>query len=333
MEKDNWEIFRREHDPAFRVENVVETEDCKVLKFTDRSGDGLLTLYPVFEGVYLMYSDFHMQSYVQGMQNAETFLCLEHCREGRSEIPTSEGSCFLEAGDLRIDTKVHHSGTQYFPLSHYHGITIGFERGKAEEAIHRAMPEIRLDFKELRERYHLNIKPYVLAQDEGVNHIFEELYHVPGRIRKPYYQIKVMELLLYLSALELKEPVEGKPYFYASQVEKVKAAEQLITDHMNQNFTIAELSERFDISETALKKCFSSMFGNSIYAYLKEARLNRAAALLQTESQKKVAEIALMVGYETPSKFAAAFKSMFGKTPGEYRKQIYPESRMEVEEI
>ncbi len=39
---------------------VVETEDCKVLRMNDPSGDGLMTIYRVFDGVYLIYNDFHM---------------------------------------------------------------------------------------------------------------------------------------------------------------------------------------------------------------------------------------------------------------------------------
>lgn len=331
MEKDNWQVFRRDADPRFSVESVVETPDCKVLKVLDPSGDGLLTLYPVFDGVYLMYCDFHMQYFATGNQNADTILCLEHCREGRAEVPFPGGACFLEPGDLRIDQEVHHQGVEDFPLSHYHGITIGFEK-KAEAAICKAMPEISVNFEKIGEKYQLKERPYVLSGDEGIERIFQDLYHVPSQIRKSYFQLKIMELLLYLSGLEVSHLPEERPYFYASQVEKTRAVEKLITENLDQNFTIAELARRFELSETALKNCFRSMYGNSLYAYLKEARMNRAASLLLTDRERKISDIALSVGYSTPGKFSVAFKSVFGKTPGEYRRKIYPESRMQVDE-
>lgn len=332
MEKDNWEVFRKEADPAPRIEPVVETPECMVLKVTDSTGDGLLTLYPVFDGIYLMYSDFHMQLFTSSHQNAETFLCLEHCREGRAEVPFEDGASFLEPGDLRIDSEVHHRGIQYFPLKHFHGITIGFEKGKAEAALKRAFPEFTIDFQKIRSKFNLKEKPYVLSEDEGIEHLFGDLYHVPSQIRKPYFQLKIAEILLYLSCLEVSELPEERPYFYATQVEKTRAVEKLMTENLDQNFTIADLAKRFDLSETALKNCFKSMYGNSIYAYLKEARLNRAASMLLTERDRKVSDIALAVGYSTPGKFSVAFKSMFGKTPGEYRRKIYPESRMKVDD-
>ena len=45
----------------------------------------------------------------------------------------------------------------------------------------------------------------------------------------------------------------------------------------------------------------------------------RAAQLLR-ETDESVAEIARAVGYESQSKFTAAFKEYFGVLPKEYRK-------------
>ena len=47
----------------------------------------------------------------------------------------------------------------------------------------------------------------------------------------------------------------------------------------------------------------------------------RAALLLRQEPHAGVAEIAGRVGYDSASKFAAAFKAVKGKTPLEYRRE------------
>ena len=52
---------------------------------------------------------------------------------------------------------------------------------------------------------------------------------------------------------------------------------------------------------------------------MKEHRMERAAALLR-ETDLSVAEIAGQVGYESQSKFTAAFKEQFGQLPKEYRR-------------
>jgi len=95
-----------------------------------------MTMYRVFDGVYLMYNDFHLKSCISEYQNTETILCIDHCREGRIEHENSFGSrYYMEAGNLRIDRRVHHEGKMDLPLSHYHGITIEFVQDMAQNSL------------------------------------------------------------------------------------------------------------------------------------------------------------------------------------------------------
>ena len=50
---------------------------------------------------------------------------------------------------MRVDRRVHHTGDVDFPLSHYHGITIGFFMEQAEKAIDEEMPTISVDIASL----------------------------------------------------------------------------------------------------------------------------------------------------------------------------------------
>ena len=47
--------------------------------------------------------------------------------------------------------------------------------------------------------------------------------------------------------------------------------------------------------------------------------MNVAASMLVTDRKKKIIDVAASVGYDNPSKFAAAFKELFGMSPAEYR--------------
>ena len=53
--------------------------------------------------------------------------------------------------------------------------------------------------------------PICLRQElpPSIDHIFQELYAVPEQIKLPYFRIKVLELLLYLDALELPKDAEA----------------------------------------------------------------------------------------------------------------------------
>ena len=316
------ELFREMYYGP-NVQNLVESDDCKVMRLSDNSGEGMMTLYHVFPGVFLMYNDFHMKQCVSGFQTDMDLLCIDHCREGRIEQDAGEGAySYLEAGDLRVDQRIHHSGQVTFPLCHYHGISIGFQMGTAAKEISDYMKDFPVDLYELQKKYCSGSKPFVIPGEPAIEHIFSELYNVPAKIKNYYFKIKVLELLLYLDALKLSGNTEERPYFYKGQVEKIKAIQALLTEDLTKSYTMEELSEQFDIALTPLKNCFKTVYGSPVFTYMRTYRMNYAAALLKSDKNLKVAEIAGLVGYDSPSKFASAFHQTMGKTPLEYRKSF-----------
>lgn len=300
---------------------VAESGGCRVFQFHSDTGEGIMTQYDLFPGVYLMYNDFHMESYNSVFRTTEDMLCIDYCRQGRMEYPAGpDAYSYVEAGDLKLDRRLEHQGHFTFPLSHYHGITIGFTLPLAVQSLKEWVREFPVDLARLQEKFCAGRHPRVIHGAPSVDHIFQELYAVPEQIKLPYFRIKVLELLLYLDALELDGRTE-KPYFYKSQVEKVKAAHRLLTEDLERHYTIAELSARFSIPATALKECFKSVYGQPVNTYMRNLRMDRAALLLRQEPQASVAEIAGRVGYDSASKFAAVFREAKGKTPLEYRRE------------
>lgn len=51
------------------------------------------------------------------------------------------------------------------------------------------------------EKFCANGGYFAARSSASVEHIFSELYSVPEEIRKGYFKVKVLELLLFLSAL------------------------------------------------------------------------------------------------------------------------------------
>ena len=105
----------------------------------------------------------------------------------------------------------------------------------------------------------------------------------------------------------------------AEQVKIIREIHDYLTEHMEQRVTIEELARQYLINPTTLKTVFKEVYGNSLAAHMKEHRMEKAASLLR-ETELSVAEIAGQVGYESQSKFTAAFKEQFGQLPKEYRR-------------
>ena len=106
-------------------------------------------------------------------------------------------------------------------------------------------------------------------------------------------------------------------------MEKIKAIQAFLIKNMDRSYTQEDLSKQFDIPLTPMKQCFKSVFGSSIGSWLLEYRMNQAAVMLRQERSVSVSEIAGRVGYDSPSKFAIAFRRVMGKSPMEYRKALH----------
>ena len=302
---------------------LAENDGCSVYQFRNETGEGTITIYEVFPGVSLSYNDFHIRYYDSEFKPDRNLFCIDHCREGRLEYPAVDDAySYVEAGDLKLDRRLTHTGHFEMPLSHYHGAMVSFDMDAACRSLPQEIKDFPVNLRALQEKFCGGIYPYVVHGAGSIEHIFGELYAVPEKIKRSYFKIKILELLLYLEALELPENPVEKPYFYRTQVEKAKAVQQFLVGHMDENFTQEEMSRRFDIPLTPLKNCFKSVFGASIGSYLLEYRMNQAAVLLRTKREMSVAEIAGCVGYDSPSKFAAAFRRKMGMTPMDYRNRL-----------
>ena len=318
-------------EPQFHQQGAVllaQSGGCSVWQLRNDTGDGTMTTYKLFPGVALCFNDFHMASFDSSFVTQQRLFAIDYCREGRMEYTAAENALsYIKAGDLKLDRRLTHQGRFVFPSSHYHGITVGLDLDIAEASLAQQVQDFPVSPAALLEKFRLGKYPRVFHGGELPQHIFEEMYHVPESIRLPYLKIKVLELLLYLQAMELPAEEEA-PYFYKTQVEKVKAIREYLADHLTENHTQTELSQQFDIPLTAMKRCFKSVYGVSIGAWVTSCRMDKAAQLLrQGRSGGSVADIAAAVGYDSASKFAAVFKKATGMTPVEYRNEIRQEGK------
>lgn len=302
------------------VKEIVSCDNGRVIKMENATGEGYMTVYEVFPGAILMFNDFHMEYCESKFQAKDVeIFCIDHCREGSMEYEQSNKYCYyFEAGDLVVDNRRNHAGHVEYPMKHFHGISVGFYLPYAEEQLAKEFKDFSVTLRSLQEKF-CKQSPYVIKASDEIEHIFSQLYRVPAKIKQDYFRIKIFELLLYLDALEVDEQREEKPYFYKSQVEKIKAIQELMTLDLTKHYTIEELAGRFELSQTALKNCFKAVYGSPINRFMQSYRMNAATTLLLHEKDKSVAEIAGLVGYDSPSKFAAVFKKMIGVTPLEYK--------------
>ena len=301
---------------------LAQTDDCVVIRLENETGEGDMILYQVFDGIFLMYNDFHMSRYHSMYQAVDTMLAVDYCREGSLTMEWDNGMyCMKKAGCVCIDSRVHHKGMTYFPTNHYHGITIGFTSSLAEKALEENAAGIPIDLAAIRKKFCGEDGYFIIQEDETLKRLFTDLYRVPENAKFPYFRAKVLELLVCLSVMEAKDAGDGGTYFYKDKVEKTRAVQKLISENMNQDYTIEALAEQFELSQTALKDCFQTVYGKPIYTWLKEYRIGKAREYLTQRDDMSICDIAGAVGYKSQAKFGAVFKKLCGMTPKQYRNQ------------
>ncbi len=91
-----------------------------------------------------------------------------------------------------------------------------------------------------------------------------------------------------------------------------------IQQNLDQNPTLAELAGLAHFSPFHFHRIFRGMIGESLHAYLRRLRLERAAFRLRT-SDDSILRVALLSGFESHAAFSRAFKSQLGLSPSDWR--------------
>ncbi|MBQ8551841.1 MAG: helix-turn-helix transcriptional regulator [Clostridia bacterium] len=94
-----------------------------------------------------------------------------------------------------------------------------------------------------------------------------------------------------------------------------------LSEHIEENPTVAELAALCNISEVYFRKQFKCHMGMTPLEYRNALRLGRARSYLEY-GDISVQEISDMIGYSNVSHFIKEFKRQYGSSPLKYRKLI-----------
>ena len=299
----------------------AETEK-RILHEGNESGEGTMRRFEVAPGIQITYNDLKMDSCFRPIRFEKDFLQINHCLEGCYECELEGGSVsFLGEGDLCVDylskDKQVFLGSR-IPLKKYRGITVLLEMETAQQTLDQGFQQAHISLEQIKERLCSDGRSLIIKSKHEIDHIFSELYSVDERIQVPYFWIKVIELLLFLSLLD-GSAVCRPQQFSADISKRTQEVYQYIIENPFTKDTIQDLACMFGLAESSLKRCFKSIAGASIGTFIKTKRMEAAAELLVSESALSIGEIGSVAGYENQSKFSAAFKSVMGVTPQAYR--------------
>lgn len=298
---------------------LLRESSCTIYQENNETGNLVITEHQVLPGIWLVYKNAHIQTFEYPAAYPSGLLEITHCREGRFEYDAGEQFFYLGKGDLSIHKSNGERAAVNCPTRHYHGISVIIDPAAAPKCLSCVLDDVNVEPSALLTKFCRNNQYYIMRSTQRIEHIFSELYSVPEQIQKGYFKVKLLELLLFLSDLKPDFSQAERRACSKSQVKLAKQVCSFLDQNLDQRLTIEQLAAQFYVSPAQLKKCFYSVYDESVYAHIRTYKMQYAAVLLKTTDQT-VAEIAGAVGYDNSSKFAKAFRDVIGVSPAEYRR-------------
>lgn len=288
---------------------------------TISSGKGYQSLREILPGITLIFQDYLSEQVSCHHKAENNLLEINYCHSGRiGWNMKNKSSIYLGPGDFSIHTRqLCASSVMRLPNGYYEGLTICINLVQFDQTPPELLRETGITGQMLSKKFCENGNLSTLTGNEKTESIFSGFYNSPDKLKRPYFILKTLELLLYLSELQLKPGKEVGKY-QAEQVEIVRKIHDYLLQHIDKRITIEELSRQYPINPTTLKTVFKAVYGDSLAAHMKEHRLKKAAFLL-TETNQSVSQIAKAVGYGSQSRFSTAFQEVYQMLPLEYRKK------------
>ena len=238
----------------------------------------------------------------------------EYCTDGKIEWERKDGNmAFLGPGSFMPYDYERNSGRFLFPLHRYRGFSFGIQLPRAAEYLPEGFP---VDLMQLKQQLQMG-RDLDLSEHPQAGTLLA-LVQATRHQTDMHRKLASLELLLFLQDLQWTEPPATPLYLPKAQVLKMRQMVELMLSHLDHRYTLQELSQAFHIPVTTLRREFTAIYGCSVAEFARKHRIEAAMRLL-VETGKSTSEIAALLGYDNPSKFAAVFRSEVGLSPQGYR--------------
>ena len=134
---------------------------------------------------------------------------------------------------------------------------------------------------------------------------------------------RLADLLLVQALRAYIADTENEPvgWLHALADSHIGAALNSMHKRIEHPWTVASLASEAGMSRSAFAQRFKELMGEAPLEYLTRWRMYRGSDLLR-ESDRKLADVAQAVGYDSDGAFHKAFKRVLGVAPGEYRRSV-----------
>lgn len=151
-----------------------------------------------------------------------------------------------------------------------------------------------------------------LQQHKAIQNLFD--CPMSGKMAQILMETSVIQIVLWQLHALFRDG-EARPARVTQRDRDVAVAlKEYLTKSFLDDHSLTSLARHFGVNSNKLMFVFKNAFGQSIFEYLSDLKMEYAMRLIR-EDRKFVTEAARMLGYKNPHHFSAAFKKKFGVCP------------------
>lgn len=304
----------------FGFELRTNLSHCSEFTMPVKNGYVYFKRYFILPGLEVYYNDMRTTDLLSG-ELAETINMyqLAYCHSGLYEANVDKvRRVCLHSKDGYIGHNVYEFSNANLPLTYYEGFSIALYPDAITQQTREILVPYGIDLPDIVKNMIKDRKFCKFNFPKHIKDILEDIFDLSKQ-----GDIDLLKKALLKLFTILKDFDAGDCFSYTNlsvnMVDKMLGVRKYIEENMDKHISIAELSDRFKISASALKQNFKKVYGYPPYEFLKRSRMELAVRRL-IETDKPISVISKQIGYMNASKFSSAFAGIYHVTPREFRK-------------
>lgn len=163
-------------------------------------------------------------------------------------------------------------------------------------------------------RQNMPLSPHITSIIQSIRYCA-----LKGAARRLFIESKVYELLaLQIDAWQKEFGTRPLELPHRKDTETMYAVRDYLQIHFQDDLSLRAICKEFGVNECKLKSGFKKQFGNTVFGYIQELRMEFARQLL-LQQQTTVGMVADKLGYRNANHFSTAFRKFFGESPSSVR--------------
>ncbi|AIQ39384.1 AraC family transcriptional regulator [Paenibacillus sp. FSL R5-0912] len=225
---------------------------------------------------------------------------------------------FIESGDIHAAYAVKDTPCRFCALVFHPDLLASAQYDTIQQTV-------ILPLQEKRQSFPRHITSSVPWQGELLLHL-ERMMEAYDNKMPGFESFMKGTLLIMLS--QIAPPGRSVNYSQSAgvdttKIDRLKKVILYIQDNYQEPIRTRDLSELIPMSEGQFCRFFKSMTRKTPVDYINSYRIRQAAALLQ-QSDRKISDIAMDVGFDNVSYFIKVFRKAMNCSPSEFRKDAMP---------